>query len=131
MSKPRSRETCAIELYPSGYRSARADTRGIHSVSPRSYQSWGEPLNGPSRSRQQSFHVGKNGRWRSLQSINAEKHLIGVDRTDIDAEFLGFFKEARVAGARRIASKASFLYLALIFLIKVRQCFVVCRRSTL
>src|SRR5258708_40378546 len=56
----------------------------------------GSPPDGASLSHQQSLHVGKDGRWRSRQLLNAEEHLIGVDRTDIDAEFFGVFKETRV-----------------------------------
>src|SRR5260370_42042863 len=72
----RPRETCAIELHPS----ARADTRGLHSVSPGSHQSWGGTQDSALLSRQQSSHVGKNGWWRSCQSLNGEEHLVGVDR---------------------------------------------------
>jgi hypothetical protein len=50
----------------------------------------------PSVSRQQPFHVSNNGRWRLRQSLNAPNHLIGTDRADIDAEFLGLFEETRV-----------------------------------
>ena len=80
MEDPGPRETCAIELHPS----ARADTRGFHSVSPRSYQSWGGTQNRALLSRQQSSHVVKDGLRRSRQSLDAEEHLISVDLTDIE-----------------------------------------------
>src|SRR5260221_8270320 len=50
----------------------------------------------PSVSRQQPFHVSKNGWWRLRQALNAPNDLIGADRADIDAESLGLFEEARV-----------------------------------
>jgi hypothetical protein len=43
----------------------------------------GSRQNGASLSHQQSLHVGKNGRWRLRELLNAEEHLIRVDRTDI------------------------------------------------
>src|ERR1700731_2941668 len=54
------------------------------------------PPGSPSVSPQQPFHVSNNGRWRLRQSLNAPSDLIGADRADIDAEFLGLFEETRV-----------------------------------